>query len=538
MKSVMKHDFSRVPQADIPRSSFNRNHGHKTTMDGGWLVPIFCTEALPGSTHNLRVNLFGRLATPLVPTMDNLKMTVFFFSCPIRILWENWEKFMGQKENDDDTEYLVPQIVAPAGGWQVESLEDYFGLPLGIENLSVSAFYHRAYNKIWNDWFRPQAIVDSVTELTGDGPDDPTAYTKLKRAKRFDYFTSALPWPQKGPSVQLPLTGDANILGIGKNNQEFTANHLVYETGGDAQVTYANAMSFHGSAGDQLWYGEEDEDNPGWPNIRASMDTVTSATVSELRSAFQLQKLLERDSRSGTRYVETLMAHFKVRDPGHAVLQRPEYLGGGSAPLNITPVPQTGATTETNTPQGNLAGFGTVSSRTPGFTKSFTEHSIIMGMVCLHCDLTYQRGIDKGAGWLRRTKYDYYWPALSHLSEQTITNEEIFAQGPTVQDADGQPIDKGIFGYAERWSEYRYFNSKITGKFRSTDPQSLDIWHLSQDFGTTLPTLSEQFLMEDPPIDRIIAVQDEPHLLLDTYFEYTTAQPMPSYSVPGLIDHF
>ena len=535
MRSVMKHDFSRAPQATIPRASFNRSCGTKTTLDAGYLVPVFIDEALPGDTFNLKMTAFARLATPIHPFMDNLFMDSFFFAVPNRLLWDNWEKFNGEQTNpDDSTDFLIPTIESPAGtGYVNGSIHDYFGIPTDIPELEHSALWHRAYNLIFNEWFRDQNLQDSVATNKGDGPDAPTDYALLRRGKRHDYFTSALPWPQKGDSVELPSQGTAPIKGLGKSTQTFqAASPPVFETGGAGSVIYAAASIFDPGVGDTGYYGEEDPLNPGFPAFYADLSQTTAVTINALRQAFQIQKLFERDARGGTRYTEIIKSHFGVTSPDSR-LQRPEYLGGGTTPIIVNPVAQTSADElggGADTPQGNLAAFATGSINNHGFTKSFTEHSVIIGMVNIRADLNYQQGLSRM--FSRATRFDFYWPALSHIGEQSVLNKEIYAQG-----AAAPVIDEAVFGYQERFAEYRYKPSIITGQFRSNFAQTLDSWHLAQDFAN-LPTLNQQFIEENPPVDRVIAVIDEPHLLFDSYFQLKCARPMPVYSVPGLIDHF
>jgi len=522
MRSVMKHTFSQVPKADIPRSSFDRTHGYKTTFDAGYLVPFLVDEALPGDTFNTRVSALARLATPIVPLMDNMYLDTQFFSVPIRLVWDNWQKFNGEQKNPgDSTDYTIPQIVAPAGGWVANSLEDYFGLPTAVPNLSVSALFHRAYNLIWNEWYRDQNLQDSLPVPTGDGPDTSVGYTLQRRGKRHDYFTSALPWPQKGPGVQIPLGTSAPVKGrfdVANVNGTW-ASHLVIQTANNnvkaaaAPATDEMEMYSSGTSGSGLF---------------ADLSLATAATINSLRQAFQIQKIFERDARGGTRYTELIKSHFGVTSPD-ARLQRPEYLGGSSEPINIKPVPQyspTGSYAET--PQGNLAAYGMSAFSGHGFSSSFTEHCLIIGVMSVRADLTYQQGINRM--WSRKTRFDFYWPALSHIGEQAVLQKEIFASGVSADD------DK-VFGYQERYAEYRYKPSQITGEFRSNYAQSLDSWHLSQDFANA-PVLDEQFIIENPPIDRVIAVPTEPHFLFDSYIQMRCTRPMPVYGVPGLIDHF
>lgn len=514
MKSVMTHSFSQVPKAEIQRSSFNRNHGHKTTFDAGLLVPVFVDEALPGDTFNLNMTAFARLATPLHPFMDNLYVDSFFFAVPLRLLWDNWEKFNGAQDNPaDSTDFIIPQLVSPGpSGYAANSLEDYFGLPTGVAGVSHSALWHRAHNLIWNEWFRDQNLQDSLPVPTNDGPDDPLDYTLQRRGKRHDYFTSALPWPQKGPAVELPLGTRADI-----HTDSGIAEPVSVVSTPTGDILHLNpAVSTNIQVrGD---FGTEGE------KLYADLSDATAATINQLREAFQIQKLYERDARGGTRYIEIIKSHFGVTSPDSR-LQRPEYLGGGSSPVNVNPIAQTSESA--TTPQGNLAAIGTMSMNRHGFTKSFTEHCVVIGFVSARADLTYQQGLERM--WSRRTRWDFYWPALSHIGEQAILNKEIYAQGIAA--------DEEAFGYQERYAEYRYKNSKITGEFRSSFAQSLDTWHLSQDF-TELPMLNEVFIEERPPVDRVISVTAAPHFLFDSYFQFKTARPMPTYSTPGFIDHF
>lgn len=534
-RSVDAHDFSMIPKAEIPRSSFKMQKTLKTTFDSGFIVPMLCEEVLPGDTFNLRMTAFVRLATPIFPIMDNLHFETFFFFVPCRLLWTNFKKFMGEQEVPGASiSFVIPQLVSPIGGFAVGGLYDYFGLPTagqvgGALTVSVNALPLRAYNLIYNDWFKDENLISNVTfSPQSDGPDSNTQYVMLRRGKRKDYFTGCLPWPQKGnTAVTLPLgtsapvKSDGNPFQVGQAGAALT--QMVRAAGAGTNVTM-NAASTAGN----LSFGLAGTTTTG---LFADLSGATAATINQLRQAFQIQKLLERDARGGTRYTEIVRAHFGVVSPD-ARLQRPEYLGGGSAPISVNPIAQTSATGVTGgtTPVGSLAAMGTGLAQGHGFTQSFTEHGYIIGLMNVRADLTYQQGLRKM--WSRSTRYDFYFPAFAMLGEQAVLQKEIFS--------DGSGSDNSVFGYQERWAEYRFLPSQITGLFRSTSTGTVDPWHLAQRF-TVAPTLGQTFIEEAPPLSRVLAVgaaANGQQMLMDAFFDITAARPLPMYSVPGLIDHF
>ena len=574
---VRGHRFSDAPAMYMKRSKFDRSHVYKTTFNSGKLIPVFVDEVLPGDTTRMSVNYFARLATPVKPIMDNIYLDWFFFFVPNRLVWEHWQNFCFEQEDpDDSTDYVIPTVTATGNSENVYigSLWDYFGLPVNTSgNLSgISALPFRGVYLIWNEWFRDENLQKSVKIQKGDAnevlnsarsSEQPswvfTSGTSIfpglacpPRGKRHDYFTSALPWTQKGPGVSIGLAGTASIVDPSPLSDYFltsSSNQLaaVDAYGGDASssggrrvTSGSDTITFNrGSDSDWSTIGGFAGNTSYKVDVHAysgsnlltndsyvDLDTSSMFTINSLRTAFQMQKFYERLARGGSRYTEVLRSFFGVVSPD-ARLQRPEFLGSFTKMVNVNPIAQTSATNDTS-PQGNLSAYGVTAAKFHGFTKSFVEHGYILGFVCARADLTYQQGINKM--WLRSTVYDFYWPTFAHLGEQAIELREIYAQG--------SEADTTVFGYQERYAEYRYKPSQITGKFRSSVVNgSLDKWHLSQFFKNA-PTLNEEFIVEKPPIERIIAVTSEPEFLLDIGFRYTTVRPMPMFGTPGLVDHF
>lgn len=551
---VRGHRFSDAPAMYMKRTKFDRSHVYKTTFNSGKLIPVFIDEVLPGDTTRMSINYFARLATPIKPIMDNIYLDWFFFFVPNRLVWEHWQNFCFEQEDpDDSTDYVIPTVAATGNSENayIGSLWDYFGLPVNTSgNLSgINALPFRGVYLIWNEWFRDENLQKSVKIQKGDtnevldsarAAEQPSwvfsSGTNIfpglacpPRGKRHDYFTSALPWTQKGPGVSIGLAGTAPIQGTATLTIPNGVNLLDRQSGNLYASVVGTAVRKNDGA-TSVWYESgtgntsvSDVSSNGW---FANLDESSIFTINSLRTAFQMQKFYERLARGGSRYTEVLRSFFGVVSPD-ARLQRPEFLGSFTKMVNVNPIAQTSATDDTS-PQGNLSAYGVTAAKFHGFTKSFVEHGYIFGFVCARADLTYQQGINKM--WLRFTVYDFYWPTFAHLGEQAIELREIYAQG--------SEDDTTVFGYQERYAEYRYKPSQITGKFRSSvTGGNLDVWHLSQFFKNA-PTLNEEFITENPPIERIIAVPSEPEFLLDIGFRYTTVRPMPMFGTPGLVDHF
>lgn len=522
-RSSMKHDFARIPSGNVPRSSFDLAFTHKTTFDGGLLIPFHWDYRYPGDVDRCSVDSFIRMSSPLdYPLMDNATVTVHWHAVALRNIWDNFRKFFGEQEDPGDSiDYTVPTVYNTTFANTANTIFDYMGIPLGtVKGHEISALPFRAYNFIWNYWYRSQDVQNSLTVNKADGNDSAVSYTLQNRGKRHDYFTSCATAPQKHDAVDLPLGTEAPVIGIGKHSSVFQTGPVssIKESDGGT-ATYADYSYVNGSsAGDHTYYVEEDPDNAGYPNIHVDLSSATAATINELRNAFAIQQFLEREMRGGTRFGEQIWSHFQVefQDAHYA----PVYLGGGSAPLIVSPIAnQSGSTGNV----GDLAAIASAGLRGAGFTYAYTEPCILMGLICVDADLTYQQGLERKFSY--STRYDFYWPEFAGLGEQAVLNKELWYSNAAVDD--------NAFGYQERHAELRHGVNRISGEFRSDHGTSLDSWHLAEDFAT-LPTLNSDFMESDPPFDRVMQVSTAKHFIADIRVNLKTARPMPLYGVPGL----
>lgn len=552
-RNVESHFALNPTRIDMSRSTFDRSHSLKTSFNVGNITPFYVDEVLPGDTFKVKTSKVVRLQTMLTPMMDNIYLDTYFFFVPNRIVWNHWKEFNGENNESawiPQTEYEIPQIVAPEGGFDIGTIADYMGIPTGVDNISVNALPFRAYALIMNEWFRDQNLQDPLVvpldDSTVTGVNTGEFVTDVAKgglpyiaAKYHDYFTSALPSPQKGPDVTIPVATGGALPVVPVNNQFVDSSllagvnyHATYPEGTVPATGRIASINFDRDGGQYAGGFTSVTDAYGKPIIdnlwALQSGEVSSATINQLRLAFQIQKLYERDARGGTRYIEILKAHFGVTSPD-ARLQRPEYLGGNRIPINVNQIVQQSATEANGTPQGTPVGLSLTTDTHYDFTKSFTEHGFVIGVMVARYDHTYQQGIERF--WSRKDRFDYYWPVFANIGEQAILNKEIFAQGNSEDDE--------VFGYQEAWADYRYKPNRVTGEMRSSAPQSLDVWHLADDYDT-LPSLSDSWIREDAnTVDRVLAVssQNANQLFCDIYVQNRTTRPMPMYSVPGLIDH-
>lgn len=527
MSSIQKHSerFATTPNINIQRSTFDRSHGTKTTFDPDWIIPVMVDEILPGDTYNVSMHGFGRLLTPLVPFMDNLYIDFFAFFVPNRLVWDNWEEFITGWNQQTKTPSTRTIPLAKNAATGPGTLADHFGIPDAdashkTTEMGINALPFRGFNLIYNEWFRDQNLISPITVDTSDGP-DMTLYGLLKRMKRHDYFTSGLPWPQKGSDVRIPHATVAPVLTNSEkiNLTEYASftNREIYlePTTNNMRVSGASPAATTSAA-----FGTE-------TGLKTDLSSA-SGTISELRTAYQIQIMLERDARGGSRYIEQLKSHFQVTVPDFR-LQRPEFIAQGTWNVNTNPVTQTSESG--STPQGNLAAFSTVSGKM-NFVHSFQEHGYLFILASARADLNYQQGLNRM--WSRQTRYDFYWPEFAHLSEQATLKKEIFmVPYNTIPNTNNE-----VLNYQERYAEYKYKPSVITGRFNSGYSPNLEQWHLAQEFAA-VPAFNETFMASNTPISRVLAVvPNNDAFYCDFWFNMKCTRPMPIYSIPGLSDHF
>ncbi len=532
--------FTELPTINISRSKFERNSEHKTSFNTGDLIPIYIDEVLPGDTIKMNLANVTRMTTPIYPVMDNAFIDTFFFFIPNRLIWKHWPEFWGENNSthwEQTTEYEIPQIKAPAGGWKKGTLADYLGIPTNVENIEVSHLPFRAYAKVVNDWFRdenlkdPCMINEDETTLTGKNKGEGYDYVTdiqlgaapYKAAKFGDYFTSALPSAQKGPAVNIPVGSTAPIIGDDRKKEGASTYTIDTNLVGKP----VSIFNYNGNTGVADTETENGMQQGKIISLTADLSSATGATVNQLRQAFAIQKFYERQARGGSRYIEFLKSHFTVTSPD-ARLQRSEYLGGHRNPININQVLQTSSTDQTS-PQGNTSAFSCTMINEELFTYSSTEHGYILGLACIRTNHTYQQGIEKF--WSRKKWTDFYIPEFANLGEMPILNKEIYAQGTTA--------DEEAFAYQEAWADYRYKPNRVSSAMRSNYQTSLDSWHYADNYSEQ-PILSSEWIDEtEKNVDRTLAVQSsvEDQFISDFYFQTTWVRPMPIYSVPGLLDH-
>ena len=562
-RSIMNAEthFSQIPNVSKSRSRFSRNGTHKTTFNTGDLIPVTVDEVLPGDTITCDFAHVTRMTTPIAPVMDNAFMDVFAFFVPTRLIWTHWREFWGENNSthwEQPTAYQIPQIKAPTGGWATGSLADYLGLPIGVEK-SFSALQLRGYCKIVNDWFRDENLKDPCyitmdeTTLTGKNKgvgydyvtDTELGAAPFKVAKIHDYFTSALPSPQKGPSVSIPLgteaplqIGDAYAMKGKLTFSNSTTGSMVKDASGNATLLGIKGNGTGTTDGganltlNGATAGTASTDIiPN--NLYTDLSSATAATINQLRQAFAVQRFYEAQARGGSRYIEFVQNIFGVTSPD-ARQQRSEYLGGKRFNINVDQVLQTSAT-DSVTPQGNTAAYSCTINRDNLCTYSATEHGYFFVLACIRTTHSYAQGVEKQ--FLRKKWTDFYVPQFANLGEMPIYNEEIYAQGDAVVDSDGNIIDKQVFGYQEAWAEYRYKPSRVSGLMRPNATGSLAIWNYTDKY-TSLPQLSSDWIDEtEANVARTLAVQNEPQFISDFYVPTIWTRVMPMYSVPGLLDH-